>query len=227
MYTQNKNCTNIVIGGTMFHASKLIVNNQNAKDFELYIIDGQNYTQFQQYKQSATIEYNPCIPKSFNVTDNDDYLRITITFDANITSMREWYPRNICDHQNKSNYRNTHLFHLRDIYTIYSNSSLTINNLIIDNYQISADTNYPILWGRNCDIHINNALFSNITSSSAIKLFDTSTPANTVFITHTQFENIVIEQAKSIIDELGSLQIKHSNFINITAKDHLIQVRMI
>ena len=80
----------------MYYVSKLINNSTDYSHFKIYIIDGQNHEQIQQYQQSDnTNKFNPCIPITFNYDES-----VSITFGEYI--WREWYPIGICDYDNNN-----------------------------------------------------------------------------------------------------------------------------
>ena len=142
-------------GGTLYYAS-LLINDGSYKDNQIYIINGQNTSQINEWKQRNTLKWNPCIPKRF-----DEDKSITITFISNSI----WYPLNVCNYQNNSmSYQNQYLFD--------GGKALTINNLNIIDYIIDDNTNYPILNSRFDDaITLNHGLIINISSSIQIHYF--------------------------------------------------------
>ena len=121
-------------------------------------------TQIESYLQSNnTHNQNPCIPIPFNSNQI-----ITITFNQQITS-NHWYPLFICHAQTTWNYQNEYIFD--------GGLSMTLNNIILNNYYITNISNYPIVRSSdhyNGTISINNGIFTNITSiSESNPLFDT------------------------------------------------------
>lgn len=73
--------------------------------------------------------------------------------------MKQWYP-DICCTLIPDNYKNKYLFE--------GGKSLTINNLIINNYNITNDKNYPFIKSSShygADVVCNNCKMVNITSS--------------------------------------------------------------
>ena len=161
----------------MYYASYSINNHKDLNNHEIYIIDGQNQTQIKQYQRlHDTNSSNPCIPMQF-----DSHKSIIITFATN--EWREWYPLNICDYPNNTNYyANTYLFD--------GGESLIVNNLTIYDYSIQYDRNYPIISSmnnHNASLTINHGSFMNISSSAAYPMFSTS---SSIHMNHNSFVNI-------------------------------------
>ena len=159
----------------------LINNSSEWREYQIYIIDGQNITQIKDYQQmNNTNKWNPCIPMPF--AENK---QISIIFaDNGYNSFRKWYPLQICDFPNSFvNYRNEYLFD--------GGEYLIINNLNIQNYIINDTTNYPIaisknIWGRFFSIH--HGVFSNISSATTDPLFYSNYATNT--FNNSLFSNI-------------------------------------
>ena len=154
-----------------------MINNATDQDNEIYILNGQNISQIEKYKQlKNTNKWNPCIPITFYGDKS-----ITITF----TSSSNWYPLNICNYQNNSmSYQNEYLFD--------GGKNLTINNLNINDYIIDDNTNYPIsrsISNKNALITVNHGLFINISSSITAPLFKTQ---SNLYIYNTSFRDITV-----------------------------------
>ena len=136
-------------------------------DYFIYIIDGQNITQIQQYKQlNITNKWNPCIPMSFSAANYDVYF----VFNKFI-NFRDWYPLQICDYPyNSINYINKYLFDGGNV--------LSITNLNINNYIINDNTNYPIARNKGFQLFIYNGTFINISSVTTNPLFYSESHTN-------------------------------------------------
>ena len=161
----------------MYYVSYLINNNADSDQHEIYIIDGQNQTQIEEYKQlNNTYPWNPCIAMPF-----DDTKSITINFNTN--DWRNWYPNNTCDYRNNSAfYDNTYLFD--------GGKSLTVNDLNINDYEIDNNTNYPIIRSMdnyNASITIKDCIFTNITSSMTTSLVSSK---SSIYMKNNSFINI-------------------------------------
>ena len=139
----------------------MINNSSDYSHFEMYVIDGQNHEQIQQYQRSDnTNKFNPCIPMIIN-----DDKSISITFGDNI--WKEWYPINICDHDNNT-------FGFQNEYLFDGGSYVILSVLIITDYIITQQRNYPILRSDiyyNSSITVNNGSITNINSSINKHLF--------------------------------------------------------
>eukprot|EP01084_Bolivina_argentea_P160642 279709_1 len=180
--------------GTMYYASTLINNAPIADDYSasfytMYIMDGQNRSQIEQYQKLSKFfnTNNPCIPKKFEKSNYYNMAGIAISFDSNnISTLNDWYPLDICSKQNTNKYDNQYLFNAGS-YVI----NLVINNLIIDNYIITNALNYPII---NCDIcggiSINNSSFFNVSSNSTAPLFYLNPAAGSCIVLQGKFINI-------------------------------------
>ena len=177
-------------GGTLYHTSMLI-NNINGSGFELdvyviYIIDGQNATQIEEYKQlNNTNKWNPCIPMPFVGNKG-----IFITFANNgYNSFRDWYPLEICDYPNNfANYKNQYLFDGGHSFFIY--------NLTIDNYIINYNTNYPIAIATShlgWFFSVHHGTFINISSTTTDPLFYGNLLWDYGTFEHNLFHNISSE----------------------------------
>eukprot|EP01083_Nonionella_stella_P074841 203121_1 len=150
--------------GTLFMASKIIRESFDWTAFDwttrgrgIYVIDGQNETQIDGYHTfSNTNTYDPCVPIPFQTSYD-----VSITFDDNmITNLLDWYPLHICQNHSLS-YHNEYMFE--------GGRSLTINNLIINDYAITdANDTYSIIRSvdyYNASILCNNCTFRNVTST--------------------------------------------------------------
>ena len=146
-------------GGTLYYVSLLINNRSEDTTFYVNIIDGQNVTEISKYKQlnnRNNCSWNPCIPMPFG--------DVHITFLSNNDSIwRDIYPSGTCDYQNNSvNYKNEYLFDGHDI---------AIFNLIISDYVINVQRNYPIARARHDFLQIYHGSFINISSVISGALF--------------------------------------------------------
>ena len=163
----------------MYYASILINNSPFQTNFTIYIINGQNQTQIGQYiKLNNTNQWNPCLPLPFDYTRS-----ITITFHS--TNWRDWYPYITCDYRsNTEYYKNTYLFD--------GGSSLILNYLNMNDYEIDNNTNYPIISTMryyNASITINHGSFTNITSMIPAALFSSR---SSIYVSNTSFINIMV-----------------------------------
>ena len=191
---------------------------------EMYIIDGQNTTQIQQYIDNGQSS-DPCIPPSFTTRGGD----VTITFDPNfIQSMNNWYPSNVCG---LMTYDNAHIFD-----ALYQN--LTINNLIINDYIITQTNNYLLMrMGIGViSITCNNCIFRNISSSKETQftlfgtLFDIGRYAtdrlegDIIFINST-FKDITITSNSPFFTLKVTNALFHgTKFENISAATSIIEL---
>ena len=190
----------------------------------MYIIDGQNSAQMQQYQQSDnTNKFNPCIPMTFNSDKS-----ISITFD-------------ICDYEDNT-------FGFQNEYLFDGGSSVIINKLTITDYIITQQRNYPIsvnnasmsninasmskpLFYIGASIYIFNTSFDNIDASDVIfyGYHDWSADHATRIISFktTSFENLtsvmIFESTPSKNDALFGtiLNIKGCSFIGINCMDSM------
>ena len=188
----------------------MLINHGSDEHNEIYILNGQNISQIENYKQlKNTNKWNPCIPITFNGDKS-----ITITFTNNSIN---WYPLKICDYQNNLRYyRNEFLFD--------GGKSLTINNLNINNYIINKYTNYPILRSinnYNASITVNNGSFINISCQQMIPLFYTR---SSLYIHRTTFKNIRVSDVvfyathdDRLDSAIRSITFKNILFDNISA----------
>eukprot|EP01083_Nonionella_stella_P172431 591758_1 len=154
--------------GTLFMASKLIHDwSAYSMRFGIYLVDGQNETLIDHYHTFPstttlnTTTYDPCLPIPFPT-----WRIITITFNADIiANLLDWYPLDICQNHSLS-YRNEYMFE--------GGMRLFINNLIINDYQITdANDTYSII--RSIDYYdaaivCDNCTFRNVTSSTIYEL---------------------------------------------------------
>ena len=152
----------------IYYGSYCIMYYERIEDREIYIIDGQNQIQIEQYKTlNNTNSWNPCIPMTFKGINNNYFgstIKITVTFSSD-TSWRDWYPLHVCDFPNNTDqYKNMYLFQ--------SEEGLYLNNLKIDGYTIHNATNYPIMstnYKRSSGI--TNGLFRNVSCTTSDPLF--------------------------------------------------------
>ena len=115
---------------------------------------------------------------------NNKSINIIFDHDQNI-NFREWYPLEICDVENNTiNYKNTYLFD--------GGKSPSIDNLNIDNYDITNNRNYPIINCHDYDdakITVNNSSFLNLFSSINSPIFYSK---SSIHIENSTFINIYI-----------------------------------
>ena len=181
----------LTTGGTLYHASILINSGFSDIHHQIYVIDGQNITQINDYKQlNNTDAWNPCIPMPFSGTK---YMYINITFINNIyNNFRDWYPLEICDYpDNFKKYKNEFLFDGRTAV------ALVINNLNINNYIINGNRNYPIAILRDFipgdrHLYIDDGTFINISSETRDPLFYGNTQLYSA-LNDCLFSNISVE----------------------------------
>ena len=200
-------------GGTMYHASVLI-NNGSDDTYQIYIIDGQNQTQIEQYKQqNNTKKWNPCIPILF---PNDTAISITFE-DINTDIFRDWYPFEICDYANNNQY-------YRNEYMFDGGNSITINNLSISDYIITNDTNYPILRSiiyRKASITVNSGTFTNITSSTKAALFYSSW---NIYTSNSSFTNLQVSNVIFHAFPAPQLLVMDGNYFSNIIADMIISL---
>eukprot|EP00485_Elphidium_margaritaceum_P015027 CAMPEP_0202729254 /NCGR_PEP_ID=MMETSP1385-20130828/186035_1 /ASSEMBLY_ACC=CAM_ASM_000861 /TAXON_ID=933848 /ORGANISM="Elphidium margaritaceum" /LENGTH=1552 /DNA_ID=CAMNT_0049395511 /DNA_START=49 /DNA_END=4707 /DNA_ORIENTATION=- len=144
--------------GTLYQAS-VLVNAMNATAIEtavITVLDGQNETEIVRHLSAAdTGGYDPCLPVPFSVE-----LAIEIVFDAlQITVMSDWYP-SVCPDTNTI-YANEYLFE--------GGQSLSLRNLVVNDYTITDDSYYPIIKGSfeyfNTSVACHDCVFERIVSS--------------------------------------------------------------
>ena len=164
--------------------------------YQVYIIHGQNMTQIIEYKQlNNTNQWNPCIPMPFG---HDNIINITFVDNEN-NDFRDWYPLQICDYpHNVENYKNEYLFDQVNnqptfATEIYHEKSLNIHNLVIHDYIINVNRNYPI--ARNTphmeeDLTFHYGSFINITKVIIDALFHTGSKSS---FYNSLFSNISAE----------------------------------
>lgn len=172
----------------MYYASTLIYKYVHYNDKEIIIKDGQNISQIKQYQQLNNTEgWNPCIPMT--VSNTWSPIKVTVTFMTN--DWRNWYPLNICDYpNNKDYYKNTYLF----------DGIAIINNLTINNYIITDDTNYPISKSMDFEyefIEINHGSLTNIISVISQPLFNSNC---SIYGVDSSFININISDTMFHVD---------------------------
>ena len=194
-----------------------MINQQNSASSDIQIfVDGQNQEQIQEYVTlNNTNNWDPCIPMTFH-----NNFSITIGFDNDfIDNFADWYPLEICNYNNKTlNYRNEYLFD--------GGKSITINNLIIDNYFIADNnkSNYPFIRSidyYNASVTCNNCSLINI-SSNAQYLFNTIGSIylfNNLFMNVVTSQQIIYGQHDYFAADLAHRQItiEATSFSNITA----------
>lgn len=169
-------------------------------------LEGQNITQIKEYQRFENAFYgndsyqdyqwNPCLPIPANDPDN----KLTITFGLSSQSnWRNWYPLNICDYENnKEDYDNNYLFEA---------FLITLNNLTMDTYVITENTNYGIIGasGRGFEVsiaEIKYALINNV-------------------ISNTNATDGLSEYVLFNADE--KFKVIHSSFINISVTNSVFQ----
>ena len=172
-----------------------MINNisSNISDIEIFIYDGQNNAEIiENYIKlhGTNNNWDPCLPITFN-----NKTSITITFNQDlIKNFVDWYPIQICN--NYTTYKNEYIFD--------GGKSLTLNNMIINNYY---NTNYSFI--RSIDyfdalILCKNCSFINISSSNIQKpLFNTIASIffyDNIFINITSSVSIIYAQHKSTTD---------------------------
>ena len=148
--------------------------------------------EIERYLVNDTSDYDPCLPMPFSA-HNESY--ISITFDESIITMDQWLPRNICEHN--QTYCNQFLF--------YGLSGLILNNLIINNYSITNNHNYPFIYLNPSKtgkiLQLNDCIFKEITSSiSSEPLITTGIQTHvkdSKFIDVSAMDTIIVVQDKS------------------------------
>lgn len=209
---------------------------EKQKQYEIYIIDGQNISQIEQYHKVDDNNWDPCIPTPF-VNDSKIWgVIITFTFDpVNIQNMNDWYPFQVCNKsENITKYRNKYLFDMGYAHGIF-------NNLIINDYTINNNTNYPIITskgilqilGHTAQIILNNVSIHNVSSSISSALVDTFaaidiiksefmdiTVSNTIF--HINFTNTfgIATALNSHSQECKFVNIMADNIFRVTYRDY-------
>eukprot|EP01084_Bolivina_argentea_P139385 245215_1 len=133
--------------GTLFGASLMQTSN-----IIINVIDGQNEALIAWWN-TRDDRYDPCLPVL--LADDES---ITITFNStNIIQFSQWFPENICDFENeKKIFLNTYMFD--------GGKTLTINNLIVNNYKLKSRFGLIASTYYNASIQCNNCVFDNITS---------------------------------------------------------------
>eukprot|EP01084_Bolivina_argentea_P139386 245216_1 len=133
--------------GTLFGASLMQTSN-----IIINVIDGQNEALIAWWN-TRDDRYDPCLPVL--LADDES---ITITFNStNIIQFSQWFPENICDFENeKKIFLNTYMFD--------GGKTLTINNLIVDNYKLKSRLGLIASTYYNASIQCNNCVFENIIS---------------------------------------------------------------
>ena len=172
--------------GTLYQISKLQIPS-SMNDVSIYVMDGQNSAEISSHiHKNDTGNYHPCLPMPFPSNMN-----VNLTFDIkNISSMIEWYP-NICISVKENLYQNEYLFD--------GGKSMIINNLIINDYNITNDgqSQYPI---------IRSIKYSNAT----------------IICNHCLFENIISSINNALIWTLSTIKLINAKFVNIKANNLIL-----
>eukprot|EP01084_Bolivina_argentea_P271002 460959_1 len=207
--------------GTMYYTSYLMKQNKGIDPIEIYLIDGQNETEIMQYLiNNNTNNYDPCLPMPFNYNEFTSRA-VNITFNAGrINEMNQWLPRNICSHTIEKVYNNKYLFD--------GAVQLTINNLIINNYSITDENNYPFMHViteiAGASMQCNNCVFKNIHATVSPLIIASS---NMQFY-NTQFVNIDIYGAILYIyewvEEPDQIIIDNALFENVKSDTSIIAI---
>eukprot|EP01084_Bolivina_argentea_P153048 266876_1 len=200
----------------------------NFTEAEIYIIDGQNtlliswYHDF--YETNPNIfPIHPCLLSPIRMN-----LDLIVTFDDVIVDFTDWYP-DVCNQYQNIQYENQYMFH--------GGKSLTLNNLIIQDYYLSNDTQYktyPFIKNYGIDynssIICNNCNFVNIISSMNIALFDTMSSIqfiNTQFINITASANIIyVWHMPSYQDPIRRFFFEYTSFINIITSQNILDIEL-
>eukprot|EP01084_Bolivina_argentea_P016898 31569_1 len=147
--------------GTMGWATRTF--NTIKQNIEI-MIDSQNHEDIEHWTSYTYPGYNfnPCIPLPIH---ESKYSNLNIIFDAKIETMHDWYPKELCEAGDNSMFPYNHIFFYSMI-TDAKDSSLTITNLIIDNYEFDGNNSqYYIVQSQSLFV-CNSCLFSNITIRS-------------------------------------------------------------
>eukprot|EP01084_Bolivina_argentea_P106620 190742_1 len=178
--------------GTLYYVSKLptmIISNSM-----IIVHDGQNPKDIEQYfnKPNSDDDYNPCLPVPFNVA-------VEIIFNETfVKDMNDWYPQNICD--DSYNFLNKYMF--------WSSDTLTINNLIINNFMPS------IGFIMSKQTYCNQCIFTNIITNTTSAMFNVTAYQN-LYLRDNIFINIEsINDFIFIPDGVNTVQLLNSSVIN-------------
>ena len=127
-----------------------------------------------------TDNYNPCLPILFTAEQD-----ITITFDAdNINDLSDWYPKELCQNQT---YVNQYMFD--------GAGSLTITNLIINDYTIRDDSYALIRTSNenyNATVKCIDCRFRNIETTSGVDRSALLYTYSNIILIGSEFVNISI-----------------------------------
>eukprot|EP01084_Bolivina_argentea_P295704 509179_1 len=226
--------------GTLYYAS-FIFQNQTAEAVNVYIVDGQNETQINEYINNQDLKINPCLP--LPVIIRGTMLPVSFIFDDRyIKRMTDWYPFSC--HSINANF--TYMFNI--VYEIVDFSSvwiqLFVNNLIIEDYMF-----HPLYYGgllySNVYAQFNNLTLHNISSlsyetaiySSKILEFVNSSFLNISVNSDFDFmfgeDRIIFQNVKatnirlkysSFISSINSVMIYNSDFVNVSSHYSLIHI---
>ena len=207
-------CINETYCGTLRDASflALVYLLRNYSDVEI-IFKGFNRRRIIEYNDIAqdnyngtgTVNVNPCLPNPFvSIAELDDEFdgdtAVTITFDPNyIKSMEDWYPIDLCERNYNLTYGES--FFLERYLTGAGNGvSITVNNLIFENYVFDGDKLRPYYIAYLDTFICNNCIFSNIMIGNDH---------------YTQFNNGSFNKRPALISG-GNIVLRNCRFSNIT-----------
>ena len=197
-------------GGTLYQASTNMGNISSSvwhlAGVKIYVIDGQNESAILSHLvNNDTHGYDPCLPLPLNNIDASRWYSVDISIMFNpseIVDSNQWLPHNICS---------THNNHFKNSYMFDANvCTLTINNLIIENYH-----KHPFI--QSDEFHCYNCKFSNISYFGTYPLFD----ANHILLQNSDFNGI--QTSTPINHGCYEIRMDYTNFFDV-AVDSLLDV---
>eukprot|EP01084_Bolivina_argentea_P019363 36011_1 len=192
----NNSCNNTDEAcGTLYGVSLLYGSNNHP--YTVHIIDGQNVSLINSYKNNTNLTYHPCVPIPTKISHK--YSQFSLMFDFNSTfikNMTNWYP-NECNQIHTAT--NTAFFEFKFQGTLRQLDSFTniwFNNLIIDHYIFNNNPFISAISGvERTAIYCDGCAFYDIyaLSTSNHYSFIELQPISSVSFSNTTFDNINLQ----------------------------------